>query len=380
MNTGKINFKYTPEQIEIVKKMGSNNRSEALAAQEAFAAVLTEPILKIILTAPTISNLFKTITFGEGEPSVIPLDVYFDIRNRNYLNVWTQSTSGGLATNFVQGISEMFVNTHNLTSAVSLKKSYLRSGSVDHLAATMQKIAEEVLIKQEIHAVNVLLGGLAGGRVDGNAANTATSNLNVIRSNTAGRFQMADFNTLVTRFERQLASNVGSTPVGSQSTVTDLVGSPEFFGEVRSMAYQPVNTTQSASGTSSFAAPEALRQEIYRSAGIQSIFGINLIKCFDLGIGRAFNSLFSNYAGSTAYLGSGGTGSAAFNSATEQLVIGLNANATNLMRLRQRGASGEFTLAADDQYSVRSGMLGFWGEVVEGHAVLDERQMIGMLF
>ncbi len=80
------------------------------------------------------------------------------------------------------------------------------------------------------------------------------------------------------------------------------------------MAYEPVNTKQAASGTSSFAAPEALRQEIYRSAGIQSIFGINLIKCFDLGIGRAFNTLFSTYAGSTAYVGNAGSGTAAYRS------------------------------------------------------------------
>ena len=57
-NQGKLNFKYTPEQIEIVKKIGSVNRSESLAAQEAVAAVLTEPVLKVIQTAPVISNLF----------------------------------------------------------------------------------------------------------------------------------------------------------------------------------------------------------------------------------------------------------------------------------------------------------------------------------
>jgi hypothetical protein len=382
-NQGKLNFKYTPEQIEIVKKIGSVNRSESLAAQEAVAAVLTEPVLKVIQTAPVIGNLFKGLTFEEGTAPSIPLDLYFDVRNRNFLNVWTQATAGGTASNFVQGISEMFINTHNLTSAVSLKKSYLRSGSIDHLAQTFEKIAEEVLVKQEIHAANVLLAAIAGGRIDGNAGNTAVGNLNVIRSYTAGRFQMDDFNTMMTRFERQLASNVGSTPVGTQAGITDIVGSPEFFAQVRSLAYQPVNTVsgkETTSGATSLAAPETLRQEIYRSAGIQSIFGINLIKCFDLGIGRAFNTLFSTYAGSTAYLGTAGTGSAAFAPTTEQLVIGLNANATNLVRLRKRGASGELTLAADDQYSNRSGLVGWYGEVEEGHAALDQRQMLGMLF
>ncbi len=65
--------------------------------------------------------------------------------------------------------------------------------------------------------------------------------------------------------------------------------------------------------------------------------------------------------------------------ANEQLVIGLNANATNLVRLRQRGETGEFTLAADDQYTARSGLVGWWGQITEGHCSLDGR-MLGLVF
>lgn len=381
-NSGKLNFKHTPEQIEIVKKMGSTNRSESLAAQEALAAVLTQPILQVINTAPVLSNLFKTITYDEGTPASIPLDIYFDVRRKNYINAWTQSTAGGLATNFVQGLSEMFVNTYEIDSAVSMNKSYLKAGRLDVVAATYERIAQEILIKQEISAANIMLASLVGARVDGNASNTATSNLQILRSTTAGVFQLADFNAIKTKYARVVASWVGGTPVGEVNEITDLVGSPEFLGQIRSIAYQPVNTRNGAtttSGASSIAAPDGLRDEIFRSAGIPSIFGTNIIQSYDFGLGRAYDTIFANYAGSTAFVDTAGTGSAV-KAATEQLVFGLNANMFNLVRLRERGVSGEFTLVPDDQFLMRSAKVGAYGSVREGYVSLDNRGSIGLLY
>ena len=53
----KISFAKTPEQVALVKKMGSKNKLESLAAAEALASVLTRPILQVIEQAPVISNL-----------------------------------------------------------------------------------------------------------------------------------------------------------------------------------------------------------------------------------------------------------------------------------------------------------------------------------
>ena len=382
MNTGKINFKYTPEQIEIVKKMGSNNRSESMAAQEALAAVLTKPVLEVINSAPVISNLFKTITYDEGTPASIPLDIYFDVRRQNYINGWTSATAGGTATNFVQGLSEMFVATYELDSAVSMNKSYLKAGRLDVVAATMERIAQEILLKQELNAANVMLGALAGARINGQSADTAVTNLQVIRSNTAGAFQLDDFNKLLTKYSRTVASWVGATPDTDKNQLTDIIGSPEFLSFIRSISYEPQNTRQgsyASSGGSSIAAPEAVRDEIFRSGGIPTLFNVNIIQNFLFGIGRTYNTLFSNYAASTAYLGTAGSGSAAFVPANEQLVIGLNANIFNLVRMRERGASGEFTLVPDDQFTQRSQKLGYWGMVRENYSSLDARGTIGML-
>ncbi len=182
--------------MRLLKRWGSNNRSEALAAQEALAAVLTQPILMVINQAPVLSNLFKTLVYDSGTPASIPLDIYFDVRRRNYVNVWSQATAGATATNFIQGLSEMFVNTFKLDSSVSFNKSYLKAGRLDVVAASMERVAQEILIKQELNAGNIMLAALAGARIDGQASNTAATNLQIVRSATAGRFQIDDFNTL----------------------------------------------------------------------------------------------------------------------------------------------------------------------------------------
>lgn len=387
VNKNRISFKRTDDQVAIVKQMGSKKRDDSIAAQEAVAAVLTEPILQVINTAPVISNLFETIVYDEGTPASIPLDVHFDVRSRNFLNVWTQSQPGGLATNFVQGLSEMFVNTYELWSAVSMNKNYLRSARLDVVAATMERIAQEILIKQELNAVNILMAALANARIDFVASNTAADNLQVVRSASANIFQLDDFNTIKTKYARVLSSWVGGTPVGTVQEITDLIGSPEFVGQIRSMAYQPVNTRTvdgtagtPAGSSTAMPAPESLREEVYRSAGIPSIYGTNIIQSYDFGVGKAYNTIFDNYAGSTAFAGHGGVSTAAFAGASEEIVVGLNANMFNLVRLRERGANGEFTLTPDDQFVLRSDKVGYYGSMREGYVSLDSRGMFGMIW
>lgn len=382
-----ISFKRTDEQVTIVKQMGSRKKNESDAAVEAVAAVMTQPVLRVINEAPSISNLFSTLTYDEGSPASIPLSTYFDIRSNGFLNVWSQSQAGGLATNSVIGASEMFVHTYDLASAVSLPKSYLRAANLDVLAATFERLAQEVLRKQELNAVNILMAALANARIDFNASNTAVGNLQVVRSNTADVFQLDDFNTIKTKYARVLSAYNGSTPVGSAQEISDLIGSPEWLGQIRAIAYQPVNTRTvdgtagtPAGSSTAMAAPDALREEIYRSAGVPSIYGTNLIQCYDFGVGKAYNTVFGNYAGATAFLGHGGTGSGAFTGASEELVVGLNSNMFNLVRLRERGAAGEFTLAPDDQFPVRADKVGWYGSVREGYVSLESRGMFGMIW
>jgi len=41
-------------------------------------------------------------------------------------------------------------------------------------------------------------------------------------------------------------------------------------------------------------------------------------------------------------------------------------------------SGGEFTLLADDQYSIRQNKIGYFGSVEEGRVVLDNRVLVGV--
>ena len=44
----KIEIKRTQEQVELIKKMGSKNKLESMAAQEAFASAIAPVILAVV--------------------------------------------------------------------------------------------------------------------------------------------------------------------------------------------------------------------------------------------------------------------------------------------------------------------------------------------
>lgn len=377
----------TPEQIELVRKMGSKSKTESLAATEAMAAIMARPILQVIEQAPVLSNLFTTETYSAGSPSNILLDDYFDIRNRNFLNVWSQSQPGGTATNFVEGATELFVQTYPIFSSLTLNKNYLRAGQVNHLANNLTRLVQEVLLVQETNASNIVFPSLAGARIDGNASNTATNNLTLARANTADVFQMDDFNTIIEGYDNVVASWVGGTPVNELREITDLLGSVKWMSQLRSMSYQPQNTRQGAvtvQGGSSIAAPDDVRDAVWKSAGIATLFDKNLHKVYEMGVSKPFNAVFGNAIGSTPLpgygTGFGGGNTSVFNPNTEELVLGLNTVMFDLVRLRMSDMGSQFTLVADDSLSQRSGKTSMYGELTEGYISVEGRSKFGLIW
>lgn len=381
----KIQIDNTPEQLDLIKRMGSKNKTESMAATEALAAVMVQPALQAIEQANVLANFFATVGFSAGTPSNLPLDDYFDIRARNFLNVWTQSQPGGTAMNFVQGATELFVQTYPLFSEITLNKNYLRAGNINHLAKSLNRLVQEVLLVQQTNAAFVIFNSLAGARIDGTSS-TATTNLPIARTATAGVFQMDDFNSIMIGYDRSVASWVGGTPVNENRAITDLLGSPEWMGQVRSMSYQPQNTRQvvASSGASALAAPESVRAQAWSAGGLASIFDVNLHKVYEMGKGstRQFNDIFDTAAGATTYPaagnGFGGAAGAAFAGATEEIVLGLNAAMDDLIRLRMNEEGNEFSLTAEE-YPSRSDRVGMYGGLTEGYTSIESRSKVALI-
>jgi hypothetical protein len=368
----KITLKRTPEQVELIKAMASKNRSVAVEAQVALAEFIGPVLAEIINNAPTLSNLFTSLQFNADDNPSIPLDLYYDITAEDYITVYSQSVAGGLPQNQVlPTVSEMKIATYTLDSALSFDKRYAAKSRMDVVSKTFTRMAQEILLKQEKTSANLVLSALAAATTNGKA--------HVQRANTNGRFLLADLNELFTLAKRINTSWAKGTPDARQSRgITDLIVSPEVVQELRAMAYNPINTKGSLTD---IPATDEIRTAVYNSAGIPEFYGVSIMEINELGVGQRFNTIFDTVAGTTNFKSADGTTATGVFGTSDEIIIGLDRSRESLIRAVAVDSenSSEFTLTADDQYSIRQNKIGYFGSLEEGRMVLDNRALVGKI-
>lgn len=379
----KITIKRTEDQLALVKAMGSNNRDEAYEAQAAVADLMGPVLNEVINNAQSIGNLFSTMTFGADDNPSIPLDLFYDITDEDFITVYSQQVAGGLPYSQVfPAHNELKFSTYTLDSAFAFDKKYVRKSRLDVVSKTFTRMAQEILLKQEKTAFNVLAAALVRG--DTKIGSTAAAYGNhIIGSTVADQFTLNDFNRLITRCKRMSASFSGGTPVGGARVgVTDMMVSPEMVQELRAMAYQPVNTYQgSAVADRSIPATDEFRNQLYNAAGLPSFYGINIIEILELGVGQRFNKIFDAMvtANSATIIGGGNTGT--FVQTDDEILIGIDRSRESLVRpvVLDEGTSAEFSIMVDDQFTVRQNKVGYFGKLEEGRVCLDDRALVGIV-
>ena len=389
----RLNLKNTPEQVELVKAMGSKQQTVAREAQEAFAAFLGPVIQQVLNQAGTAGSVYVDSPFDEDDSPSYPLDLYY-ADGAGAVTVWSQGIAGGLPASQVEGMSELKIATYRLDSAVSFLKKYARRGRLDVISKGVERMAQEILVKQERNAWAVILKALAEASSSGvTAASVGYTDLHagthVIPPTTAGEFKLNDLNKLMTLNKRINESFANGTPESAYSNgITDLYVSPEVKEQIRAFAYQPMNTKHGAidsSGASSVALPDNVRSEIYNNAGTSEIFGVNIVELNELGVGKKYNTLFDNFVGSNKVAsaqaaGANTTAAEAFDGAADEIAVGIdNSKGAFIRALAQNADSGSsFTAQPDDQYVQRQEKLGFYGSLEEGRVCIDSRAVVGL--
>ena len=377
----KITIKRTEDQLALVRAMGSNNREEAYEAQAAVADLLGPVVSEVINNAPTVGNLYTSLSYGEDDNPSLPLDLFHDITDEDYIQVYSQQVAGGLPYSQVfPAHNELKFSTYTLDSALAFDRKYVRKARLDVVSKTFTRMAQEVLLKQTKTAFNVLATALVKGQ-----GTSATAGSQIIGSTTENRFVLDDFNRLITKSKRINSSFNGGTPVGgAKSGITDLLVSPEMVEQLRSMAYNPVNTIDADGGTPTGndgqVAPDVLRQELFSAAGLPSFYGINIMEINQMGIDQTFNKLFAAVvtAEGASVVGGGNTGT--FAQASDEIVIGIDRSKDALIRpvVIGEGSPSELQVLVDDQFSVRQNKIGYYGKVEEGRICIDDRALIGL--
>lgn len=370
-----ISLKRTEEQVELVKAMASKNREVSYEAQAALAEFIGPVLDEVVQQAPVISNLFTTFEFDADDNPSIPLDLYYDITDEDYIQVYSTSIAGGMPTSAVAPThSELKFTTYTLDSAVEFLKKYAAKSRLDVVSKTFTRVAQEILLKQQRTSANILLGTLKDATSTDYSGSTIR---HVIDAGVAGTVKLDDFNRLLTRAKRINTSWAGGTGMETGRGITDLLCSPEIVQNLREMAYNPVNSRagvdSGGGGVGALAGTENLRNSVYNSAGLPEFFGISIMEANEFGIGQKFNNI---------YIALGGVDeSGAAISATDEVAVGLDRSRESLMRaVALDGDTGsQFTLLPDDQYSVRQQKIGFYGSMEEGRMILDNRAVFGLI-
>ena len=200
----KITLKRTPEQVELVKAMASRNRQVAYEAQVALAEFIGPVLAEVLNQAPTVSNLFQTLQFDADDNPSIPLDLYYNISDEDYVQIWSQSHAGGLPSNQVlPTASELKLATYSLDTAVDFDRRYAAKSRMDVVSKTFTRVAQNILIKQETTSATLLMTALA---------NATTNSLNHVQKTVQDdRFLLADLNELLTLAKRINTSWIGGT-------------------------------------------------------------------------------------------------------------------------------------------------------------------------
>ena len=373
----RIELKNTEDQIELIKAIASKDPAVAFEAKAAVADLVGPTISQVINNAPTVSNFYRTVGFGEDENPSMPLDLLHNITDEDYIRVHSQTVAGGLSTNeMFPSHDELKFKTYSLDSAWSMDKKYARKSRLDVVSALFTRMAQEFLLKQERTSVNQLLGALVAADTDFGSG--AAAGNHVITASTASQLGIDDFNRLITRSKRLWSSFSSGTPsTGIKVGVTDLVMSPEMTQEIRAMAYQPVNTRAVPDTTESTAIPatDEMRNEIMRNAGYPSIFGIGIIEILEMGINQRYNEIFdavNTAAGSPV----------SFTQSTDEIVVGIDRSNTDALirpAIREEGLTSEVSVSVDDQFVARQNKTGWYGKIEEGRIVLEDRSLTGIV-
>ena len=378
----KITIKRTDDQVALVQAMGSNNREEAYEAQAAVAELIGPVVDEVVNNAPTVANLFTDLTYQWDDNPSLPLDLFHDITDEDYIQVYSQQVAGGLPYNQVfPAHNELKFSTYTLDSALAFDRKYVRKARLDVVSKTFTRMAQEILLKQERTSFNIIATALVLANSKSSAGGSVAAGNHVIRTGANDRFVLNDLNRLITLSKRINSSWAGGTPVGGpKAGITDLLVSPEMVEQLRAMAYNPINTNgapMTGGATAlldSLPAPEALRNELYKAAGLPQFYGINIMELNELGVSQRFNSIFATVNANN------GSPVGSFATDDDEIMIGIDRNKDALIRpvVLDEGNTGKLSILVDDQFSVRQNKIGYYAKIEEGRICIDDNALCGL--
>ena len=325
-----------PDQqfIELLKRSGSNNKLEALEAQNELAVALESPLRQGVLIGDVLDGIFERMPMEPGSSVEFPLDLLAPGEENEHV-AYTNPGHGRIPERAVEG-DYVMVPTYTVASSIDYLLRYAREARWDVVGRAMQVLEAGFVKKMNDDGWHTLLAAGVDRNIlvyDGDAAD--------------GQFTKRLVSLMKTVMRRNGGGNTGSVRRGRLS---DIYLSPEALEDIRNWGIDQVD--------------EVTRREIYMAGDdasiITRVFGVNLHDMDELGEGQEYQVFFSDQlAGSLQ-----GT--------APELIVGLDLdkNDSFIMPVKQ-----EVQIFEDDTLH-RHQRAGFYGWAELGFAVLDNRRIL----
>jgi hypothetical protein len=324
----------TAEMTALLKKSGSNNRSESLEASHQLAIALQEPLRQGVMSGDITGNIFETISLAPGSAPEFPLDFLAPGTEKDFV-AYSVPNHGRIPERNVEG-DYVMVPTFEIGSSIDWTLRYARDARWDIVGRALQVLQSSFTKKTNDDAWHTLLAAGVDRNIlvyDADAA--------------AGQFTKRLVSLCKTVMRRNGGGNSSSI---NRGRLTDLYVSPEAIEDIRNWGVDQVD--------------EVTRREIYTSedgaASMTRLFSVNLHDIDELGVGQEYQSFFT------------GDLSGSLETADAELVVGLDLSTNDSF---VRPVREDVQVYEDDNLH-RQRRAGFYGWAEHGFAVLDNRRVI----
>ena len=321
--------------IDLLKRSGSSEKNEALAAQRELAKAIELPLREGVLVGNILDGIFEAIPMEPGTTTEFPLDLLAPGEEDEFV-AYTNPGHGRIPERAVEG-DYVMVPTYSITSSIDYLLRYAREARWDVVGRAVQVLEASFVKKMNDDGWHTIL-----------SAGTDRNILVYDADAAAGQFTKRLVSLMKTVMRRNGGGNSASI---NRSTLTDLYISPEGLEDIRNWGVDQID--------------EVTRREIYQAADgsaiLTRVFGVNIHDIDELGESQEYQKFFT-----TDLSGSLGP------SSDVELVVGLDQNATDsfVMPVKENVQVYEADTMHRHQ---RAGMYG-WAEM--GFAVLDNRRVL----
>ena len=331
--------KPTPEQVELLRRTGSNNQAEALEAMHSLAQALQVPLRSALLDGDILGGIFASEVLDPAATAEYPLDFYQTAQENDYV-AYVIPSEGALPQRTICG-DAITINTYDVGNAIDWPIKYARSARWNIVARAMEVLEAGFVKKMNTDGWRVIIAAGAG-RTDylGGAPLVYDS------AATGGQFTKRLVSLMKTTMTRLAGGN--STSV-NRGRLTDLFISPEALEDIREWDSDEVD--------------DLTRREIFTAGDgggpMARIYGVNLHTLDELGVGQEFQTYFATLGVSM------GTGD-------EEIVVGLDLSHGDSFVMPVK----EELMIYEDDALFRRRKAGFWGTQEHGFAALDGRRCL----